>query len=92
MVQLSGPNPRVRKVQMVLVTLLELNRTVPRLMACKLRMQKVIRRITEGLYRCVRAGSGENGDVPTLKGLGPGRQPPPRPLHVRQMGVCARVH
>ena len=45
-VQLSGPDPRVRKGQMVLVTLLELNGPVPRLMTRDSRMQKVICRIS----------------------------------------------
>ena len=55
-------------------------------------MHKVIRRISERLYRRVRAGSGENANVPTLEGVGPGCPPPPRPLHLRQMGVYARIH
>ena len=55
-VQLSGPNPHVRKVQMVLVTLPELNGPVPKLMAQEPRVQKVIRRISEGVHRRVRAG------------------------------------
>ena len=54
--------------------------------------QKVIRRITEGLYRRVRAASGENADVPSLEGVGPGRPPVPRPLRLRQMGMYARIH
>ena len=37
-VELSGPNPRVRKLQMVLVTLLELKGLVPSLMAWEPRM------------------------------------------------------
>ena len=91
-VHLSGPNPCVRKVHMVLVTLLKLNGPVPRLMAREPRVQKAIRRISDGLHRCVLAGPGENADVPTLEGVGSGRLPPPCPLHVRQMGVYARVH
>ena len=39
-VQLSGPNPRVRKVQMVLLTLLELNGPVPKLMAWEPRLRR----------------------------------------------------
>ena len=46
-VQLSGPNPHVRKVHMVLVTLLELSGPVPRLMAREPHLQKVILRIRE---------------------------------------------
>ena len=50
-VQLGGPNPCVSKVQMVLVTLLELNGPLPRLMAPEPRVQKVILTIRDGLHR-----------------------------------------
>ena len=70
MFQVSGPNPRLRKVQMVLVTLPELNSPLPRLVTWEPRMQEVIRGISEGLYRRVRAEPGENADVPTLEGVG----------------------
>ena len=59
-VQLIGPYPRVRKVQMVLMTLPELDGPLPRLMTGEPRMQEVICGISQGLYRRVRAGSGEN--------------------------------
>ena len=92
MVELIGPHSRVRKVQMVLMTLPELDGPLPTLMTGEPRMQEVICRISQGLYRRVRAGPGENADVPTLEGVGPGRPLPPRPLHLRHMGVYARVH
>ena len=91
-VQLNGPYSRARKVQTVLVTLPELDGPLPRLMKGEPRMQEVICGISQGPYRRVRARPGENADVPTLEGVGLGRPLPPRPLHVRQMGVYARVH
>ena len=77
---------------MVLLRLLELNGLVPRLMAREPRVQKVIRRIAEGLHRRICAGPGENAYVPTLEGVGSGSPPPPCPLHLGQKGVYARVH
>ena len=77
MVQLIGPYPRVRKVQMVLVTLPDLDGPLPRLMTGEPRIQEVICGISHGLYRRVRAGPGENVDVPTREGVGLGRPLPP---------------
>ena len=76
---------------MVLMTLRDLDSPLPRLMTREPRMQEVSCGISQGLYRRVRAGPGENADVPTLEGVGLGRPLPPRPLHLRQMGVYARV-
>ena len=91
-VQLIGPYSRVRKVQIVLVTVPELDGPLPRLMTAEPRMQEVICGITQGLYRRVRAGPGDNADVPSLEGVGLERPFPPRPLHLRQMGMYARLH
>ena len=55
-VQLIGPHSRVRKVQVVLMTLLELDGPLPRCRAGESRMQEVICGISQGLHRCVRAG------------------------------------
>ena len=68
-VQLGGPNPRVRKVQMVLVTLPELNVPVPGLVTREPRMQKVIRRIYEAPHRRIRVGPRQHTDVPPLEGV-----------------------
>ena len=76
---------------MVFMTFLKLYGPVSRLMAWKPRVQEVIRRIRQGPYRRVRAGSTQHTEVSTLEGVGPGRPPPFRPLHLRQMGVHARV-
>ena len=91
-VQLIGPHSRVRKVQVVLMTLLELDGQLPKRRRGEPRMQEVICGIIQGLYRRVRAGPRENADVPTLEGVGLGCPLPSRPLHLRQMGVYARVH
>ena len=91
-VQLTGPYSCVRKVQVVLMTLLELDSPVPRRKTREPRMQEVICGISQGLYRRIRAGPRENADVPTLEGIGLGHPLPPRPLHLRQMGVYTRVH
>ena len=72
---------------MVLLTLLELSGPVPRLMARKPRVQKSILGIPEGLHCCNRVGPRQYADVPTLEGVGSGRQPLPCPLDLRQMGV-----
>ena len=55
-------------------------------------MQEVICGISQGLYRRICAGPRENADVPTLEGIGLGDPLPPRPLHLRQMGLYTRVH
>ena len=82
----------VRKVQVVLMTLLELDSPVPRGKAGEPRMQEVICGISQGLYRRIRAGPRENADVSTLEGIGLGHPLPPRPLHLRQLGLYTRVH
>ena len=87
-----GPYSCVRKVQVVLMTLLELESPVPRRRTGEPRMQEVICGISQGLYRRICAGPRENADVPTLEGIGLGHPLPPRPLHLRQMGVHTRVH
>ena len=92
MVQLVGPYSRVRKVQVVLMALLKLDRPVPGRRAGEPRMQEVICGISQGLYCRICAGPRENADVPTLEGIGLGHPLPPRPLHLRQMGVYTRVH
>ena len=91
-VQLMGPYSCVRKVQVVLMTLLELDSPVPRRGTGEPRMQEVICGVSQGLYRRTCAGPRENADVPTLEGVGLGHPLPPCPLHVRQMGVYTRVH
>ena len=91
-VQLMGPYSCVRKVQVVLMTLLELDSPVSRRRTWEPRMQEVICGISQGLYRRICAGPRENADVPTLEGIGLGHPLPPRPLHLRQMGVYTRVH
>ena len=88
-VQLGGHNPRVGKVQMVLMTLPELKGPMPRLVALESRMRKVIRGVCEGAHRRIRAGPRQHADVHTLEGVGSGRPPPPCPLHLRQVGVYA---
>ena len=57
MVQLSGPNPRIRKVQIVFMTFVKLHRLMSRLMAWKPRVREVIRRIRQGPRSRVRAAS-----------------------------------
>ena len=91
MVQLIGSYSCVWKVQVVLMTLLELDSPVPRRRTGESRMQEVICGISQGLYRRIRAGSRENADVPTPEGVGLGCPLPSRSLHLRQMGVYARV-
>ena len=91
-VQLMGPYSCVRKVQVVLMTLLELDSPVPRRRTGEPCMQEVICGISQGLYRRVCAGARENAYVSTLEGIGLGHSLPPRPLHLRQMGVYTRVH
>ena len=77
---------------MVLMTLLELDSPLPRCRTGESRMQEVICGISRRLYRCIRAGPRENADVSTLEGVGLGCPLSTRPLHLRQMGVYARVH
>ena len=48
MVQHSGPNPRIWKVQMVFVTFPKLHGPMSKLMAWKLRVQEVSRWIRQG--------------------------------------------
>ena len=92
MVQLMGPYSCVRKVQVVLMTLLEVDSPMPRRRTREPRMQEVICGISQGLYRRICAGPPENADVSTLEGIGLGHPLPPRPLHLRQMGVYTSVH
>ena len=92
MVQLSGPNSHIWKVRMVFVTFLKLYGPVSGLMAWKPRVQEFIRQIHQGPRRRVRAGPRQHTDVSTLEGVGPGRPPPSSPLHLRHMGMHARVH
>ena len=56
-VQLMGPHSGVRKVQVVLMTLLELHSPLPRRRTGEPRMEEVICGISQGLYRRVRTGS-----------------------------------
>ena len=91
-VQPIGPYSCVRKVPVVLMTLLELDSPVPRRRTGEPRMQEVICGISQGLDRRICAGPRENTDVPTLKGIGLGHPLPPCPLQVRQTGVYTRVH
>ena len=56
MVQLIGPYSRAWKVQVVLMTLLELDSPLPRCRTGESRMQEVICGISQGLYRRIRAG------------------------------------
>ena len=91
-VQVMGAYSHVRKVQVVLMTLLELDSPVPRGRTGEPRMQEVICGISQGLYRRICAGPRENADVSTLEGIGLGHPILPRPLDVRQMGLYTRVH
>ena len=90
-VQLMGPYCCVRKVQVVLMTLLKLDSPVPRRTTGEPRMQEVICGISQGLYCRICAGPRENADVSTFEGIGLGHPLPPRPLHLRHMGVYTRV-
>ena len=92
MVELIGPHSRVWKVQVVLMTVLELDSPLPRCRTGESRMQEVICRISQGLCRRVRAGPRKNTDVSTLEAVGLGCPLPSRPLHEQQVGVYARVH
>ena len=92
MVQLMGSYSCVRKVQVVLMTLLELDNPVPRGTTGEPRMQEVICGISQGLYHRICAGPEENADVSTLEGIGLGHPLPPCLLHWRQMGLYTRVH
>ena len=92
MVQLLGPHSCVQKVQVVFMTLLELDSPVPRRRTGEPRMQEVICGISQGLHRRICAGPRENADVSTLEGIGLGHPLPSRPLHLRQMGLYKRVH
>ena len=91
-VQLMGPYSCVQNVQVVFMTLLELDSPVPRRRTGEPRMQEVICGISQGLYRRICAGPRENAYVSTLEGIGLGHPLPPRPLHLRQMGLYTRVH
>ena len=92
MVQLMGPYSCVRKVQVVLMTLLQLDSPVPRRRTGEPCMQEVICGISQGLYRRICAGPRENADVSTLERIGLGHSLPSRPLHLHQMCLYTRVH
>ena len=62
-----GPYSCVRKVQVVLMTLLEADSPVPRRRTGEPRMQEVICGISQGLYRRICAGPRENAYVSTLE-------------------------
>ena len=90
MVQLSGPNSRIGKAPAVLVTLTKLHGPgTPE--ARKPRLLEVIHRIRQRPHRCVCAGPRQHTNVSTLEGVGPGRPSPASPLHLREMGMHARV-
>ena len=91
-VQLGRPNPCVGEMQMLLVTLLKLHGLVSKFVARRPHVQKVIRGIREEPHCRIRAGPTQHTYVPTLEGVGPGHPPSPSPLHLRQVGVHARVH
>ena len=63
MVQLSGSNPRVGKMQMVLVTLPKLHGPVSRFVARKPRVQKAICGIRKEPHRRICAGSRQHTNV-----------------------------
>ena len=67
MVQLMGPYSCVRKVQMVLMTLLKLDSPVPRRRTGEPRMQEVLCGISQGLYRRICAEPRENAESLPLK-------------------------
>ena len=90
-VQLIRPHSRVWKVQVVLMTLLELDGPLPRCRIGESRMQEVICGISQRPYRCVRAGPRENANVSTLEGVGLGCPLPSRPLHCGRW-ACAHEY
>ena len=65
-VLLIGTHSRVWKVQVVLMTLLELDSPLPRCRTGESRMQEVTCGISQGPYRRVRAGPRENAYVSTI--------------------------
>ena len=76
MVKLSGPNSRITKVQMLLITFVKLYGPVSGLMAWNPRVHEVFRRVRREPHRRVHAGSRQHIDISTLGGVGPGRPPP----------------
>ena len=90
--QLMEPYSCVRTVQVVLMTLLELDSPVPRRRTGEPRMQEVICGISQGLYRRICAGPRENAYVSTLEGIRSLRAHLDQVLHTVVLPGLARLN